>query len=547
MPTLLDAALFYAAKGFRVLPVHWPVEGGCSCGVEDCASPCKHPLVGHGKDDATLDTAQIRSWWARWPEANVGLRMGGGVVALDVDAHKGGNETLLSHEPITGTPEVRTPKGGSHLYLAADDGGLLNAVEKLPGLDLRTDRGYVLAPPSRTLEGAYKWVHKLNGHFAECPAWVRAAFSQDAQQSSAPAVAKEAIPQGQRDDALFRVGCRMRYAGAGYEEILVAMTVFNRTRCKPPMTDAQVEKLARQAAKYEPGGALPNAEDRQADGFPEGVFVGAIGEISGEYRNTGLPTGIRFIDENCTCGGLKDGEVAVFSASTGAGKTGLLLQVVEYALGQGVAVCYGTFADTSATGIRDRLLIMRTGWKGAEPPGDPRLREEWLEAKAEIEKLPLYIWDATKGRGGRKVDPFLEWCTGKSPGLIVGDYAQKLKSDRARSPMEHAEDACDALALTANRLDIPIVLGSQLTLGNKKEGREDMTRGSQEWEHAAGFHMKIRVFKEDEALKLDYPFSTISGISEWTIAKNRFTVEFPPHRKAFARWDVKHIRFEELS
>ena len=41
----LDAALFYARKGLKVLPVHSVKNGVCSCANQKCESPGKHPMT----------------------------------------------------------------------------------------------------------------------------------------------------------------------------------------------------------------------------------------------------------------------------------------------------------------------------------------------------------------------------------------------------------------------------------------------------------------------------------------------------------------------
>jgi len=550
MPTLFEAAVYYAGKGLRIFPVHYPVDGFCSCGGTANCERCKHPMTKHGFLDASSDLTQVKEWWTRWPDANIGCRMGNGVVALDVDKHKGGEETLGKYTPIGHTPEARTPKGGSHIWLAEpSDVELANAVERLEGLDLRTGDGYILLPPSRTLDGDYKWLpgRHLNGHFETCPDWLAEAFKKSPKAgSSESAILPSTVNKGSRDDRMFKCACRMRYAGMDREEIVAALLILNEKRFSPPLPESIVIAKAEQAAKFQLGSPeLLKAEEESA--LPEGLRVGTVGELAdSEYQNVGLPTGIKFIDSNSTAGGLKCGHLAVFSAFTGVGKTGMLLQIADYVASTGVPVCYGTFADSDATEIRNRLLIMRTGWKGSEGPSEPTRRMFWEGEKALVESLPIHIWDASTTRGGRAVDPFLDWCAKIGPGLIVGDYAQKIRSDKAKSMFERAEDACDALALAAKQMQIPVVLGSQLTRGSVKMGTVDTTRGSQEWEHAAAFHMKIKVFDAKEAEKLEYPFSTMPGISEWVIAKNRFTVEFPPQRQCFATWKLSHIRFEEL-
>jgi len=49
----------------------------------------KRPLTDHGVKDATTDEATIRGWWARWPDANIGIATGHGLVVIDVDRRRG--------------------------------------------------------------------------------------------------------------------------------------------------------------------------------------------------------------------------------------------------------------------------------------------------------------------------------------------------------------------------------------------------------------------------------------------------------------------------
>ena len=63
---LLDAALSYAARGWRVFPM-WPHENGrCTCNNPGCDKPGKHPMV-RWRDHATTDPDVIRRWWQQHP------------------------------------------------------------------------------------------------------------------------------------------------------------------------------------------------------------------------------------------------------------------------------------------------------------------------------------------------------------------------------------------------------------------------------------------------------------------------------------------------
>ncbi len=167
---LLRAALVYAARGWKVLPVHMPLAVGCTCGDRACTKRGKHPRTAHGLYEATTDARIITSWWRDAPMTNVGIVTGhrSGLVVLDVDPGHGGLDSLAILEKafckLPPTPTVETGGGGFHFYFAAPppcEGALPNRIELagLPGLDFRGDGGYIVAPPSLHKKGeAYQWM-----------------------------------------------------------------------------------------------------------------------------------------------------------------------------------------------------------------------------------------------------------------------------------------------------------------------------------------------------------------------------------------------------
>ncbi len=155
---LLTAALRYAARGWPALPL---VPARCN------GDGGKTPLVKGGAYAATTDETQIRAWWSRWPVANVGISCGPtsglAIVDLDFKPDKGKNGPAAfaaleaKHGPMPMGPRVR--RGDSrHVYVGNHD-RLRNAVDVLPGIDVRAAGGYVVAPPSfHPLGGRYEWV-----------------------------------------------------------------------------------------------------------------------------------------------------------------------------------------------------------------------------------------------------------------------------------------------------------------------------------------------------------------------------------------------------
>jgi hypothetical protein len=149
--SLADAALYYAGMGWPVLPL---TPGG------------KQPLAAlapNGLDDATTDPTTVAAWWQQAPTANIGLRTGIAFDAIDLDVAKGADGIASFWQLVTETgqrPELLgaavTPTGGRHLLIAPTGRG--NAVGIRPGVDMRGDRGYIVAAPSVIDGRPYTWV-----------------------------------------------------------------------------------------------------------------------------------------------------------------------------------------------------------------------------------------------------------------------------------------------------------------------------------------------------------------------------------------------------
>lgn len=145
----LDAALAYAAQGWRVHPL----------------KPNTKVPFTKWKEAATTDEQTIRQWWSQTPDANIGIATGAdSVVVLDVDikGDKRGDNSLLElfekHGAID-TLMAKTPSGGFHLYMKPDQKHTYsNAVDFAEGLDFRADNGYIVAPPSQIGGAYYEWV-----------------------------------------------------------------------------------------------------------------------------------------------------------------------------------------------------------------------------------------------------------------------------------------------------------------------------------------------------------------------------------------------------
>ena len=235
---ILTAALFYAQRGWAVLPL----------------KPCdKVPITQHGVKDATTDVETIRRWWSTQPTANVGIATGtvSGFIVLDVDGAEG--RQSLDGRAIPPTVVAKTGKGMHYLF-AHPGGKVRNFVRRLPGLDLRGDGGYIVAPPSLHPSGRrYRWlIAPEDEDPAPCPDWLLALLPAPAEKQSIVSPVGGKIRQGERNDKLTSLAGTMRRRGMTEAEILTALLAVNENRCEPPLTRPEVERIAR----YEPAEAI---------------------------------------------------------------------------------------------------------------------------------------------------------------------------------------------------------------------------------------------------------------------------------------------------
>ena len=239
---MVEHALQYARRGLAIFPCRGKI-----------------PLTEHGFKDATTDEAQISAWWQEYPNANIGLPTGKGnnVLVLDVDAGKGGLEAVESLQAQHGQLETRiarTGGGGLHFYFTYPDGVWGNRAGFLPGLDIRGEGGYVIAPPSSHQSGgSYGWLAEVPSEPA--PRWLLDQLSIPVGgklERETQARIPERIPDGQRNDTLFRAACRLRAVWASSVEIAAALRILNG-RCESPLGEEELLRIVDSASRYPSG------------------------------------------------------------------------------------------------------------------------------------------------------------------------------------------------------------------------------------------------------------------------------------------------------
>lgn len=149
---MIEQALEYVARGWRVHPL-LPRK--------------KEPATKHGFKDATCKVERIKSWWQYNPKYNIGIATGefSNLFVLDFDPKRGGDAAafISKYAKEIGTTrylKVATGGGGVHLYFLMPIGWACgNKTDLWPGVDVRANSGYVVAPGSIHPNGTpYAWI-----------------------------------------------------------------------------------------------------------------------------------------------------------------------------------------------------------------------------------------------------------------------------------------------------------------------------------------------------------------------------------------------------
>lgn len=148
-----DAAVELARRGVLVFP---------------CDPATKRPFLSNGFKGASNKVSMVEGWFKKsvgYRGALIGLvtGVGNGIAVLDIDTMEAhGNDGFASLKELavsgfevpTSVLTVRTAGGGRHLYFRCPLDGLKSRNGLAPGVDLKADGGYVIAPPSRRPDGS---------------------------------------------------------------------------------------------------------------------------------------------------------------------------------------------------------------------------------------------------------------------------------------------------------------------------------------------------------------------------------------------------------
>jgi putative DNA primase/helicase len=271
----LDLALSIVAAGYFVFPC-WEIQGPNS------KQTIKSPRTPHGFKDASKDTEKIVRWWKAFPNALVGIPCSiNGFWALDldrkneVDGVAEFNRLAKGREKPKVGPKQKTLSGGRHMLFKLNGRKVSqNAGKIAPGVDIRSE-GYICS--GVTPDGsAYSWLrgHGISKPLLSAPDWLMDLVTNPnaitpRETTNNPLVIKKFTrkqehPEGTRSDGLIRYMGSLKSQGYSDDEAQKLVQTENLERCKPPLTQDELEcTIFKSGKKYiqGPRNLFPSAPD----------------------------------------------------------------------------------------------------------------------------------------------------------------------------------------------------------------------------------------------------------------------------------------------
>lgn len=445
-------------------------------------------------DVATAEENMLLGWWEHNPKANLGVATGkrSGIVVLDVDKDKGGYESLMELQDRYGrlpvTPVSKTGSGGEHIYFVYPGNvEIRNSAGKLgPGLDVRGNGGYVVAPPSIHPNGnRYEWVVlPSQTPLAEMPEWLIELLHEKQAATIEPArvFVDGMIPDGQRHDIFVRLAGSMRRKGFSAEAIYQALLVENNTRCVTPAPPEHILEIAQDiATRYEPQDApkvvtpTPSAYD---------VIEVLEADINERTKNPKDVWGIHYAWPflSIVTGGKQAGELTIVAGEPGAGKSFFTHQDALFS-----AIGGRNIPSTPSLiwcGEMKRKQVFRRFFEMLGVPKRHMLSggmtpDDWQtfnEAKALIMNSPIYVSDMPLDLAD--VRPLLEREQAEH-GIeqVVIDYDWLINAP-GKDEIATSQNISRALKIIANDLNLAICLVSSVNKTGMDTTVESLTNVS---------------------------------------------------------------------
>lgn len=478
--SLLNWAKKYLSLGYSVIPI---------------AFKDKKPVLSSWTEyQKRLPTQEEILQWFNGTKRNIAIVTGkiSNLVVIDIDnpeANKEIVELLDKAETVT----VQTSRG-LHYYFKHDE-RVKNA--KLPGIDIKSDGSYVIAPPSLHASGVmYKFtslqmlerpVKTIPEEFFKFISSSKTLTDQQAPQTEE----EDFIYEGQRNNYLTSLAGSLRTKGLNREEIFQILKIVNQHRCIPPLKEEELLSIAKSISRYP--SSIESLKEQQ------------IVELFLQQRLDVLSNNNTFQDIDIVKGLIYKNSVCIVDGMGATGKSHLLLQL-------SVAVATGTrFLDFDTTQGKilyidgeDHAYATQKRLQQIKPNYDPEVFNAALKSIHYISlrtlKFPPPFHLLNKDMKPTKLYRTIKkLCQEISPNLIIFDPLVSFVYDENSNA--YAIQFYSAIIELAEEAAVVIAHHNNKTAMTERETIKDRakTRGAGAW----GENAKTRLYIKENTIKID--------------------------------------------
>lgn len=526
----LKMALTYLEKGISVMPLWSPemVKKSPSKGflkkleekmkeISESENPfskeeiyrklfidqCKSPVLFEWKQyqERLPSVEEVTQWFTENPSANIAIITGmvSNLVVFDLDSEEA-EKYAQSRGGFPITARAKTGKG-RHIYMRHPGIATSNKINLKLRIDIKADRGYVVAPPSVHGSGIqYQWEEGFSIFDlepAECTSWMldhfrgivvessegkkeenrKAGSSNKARdsernelQTEYAQILKNGCSEGERNQTATRLIGHLLKKGIDDSEAWQLITTWN-LKNKPPIDLNELKKT------FESVSAMESDNDHRTI-FEIDSLLDNPQLVIKEYEENYVR--IPFGGTNLTSlekkmnGGLIGGRLYVLGGIPSSGKTVLANNVADNICLNNTPVLFFSY-DDGRIELRYRTLArlcemsiqsfnLKSQPKIRELSKDPQIRKV-MNLKYVVEEiLPVEEWHELVEQIRKKSN---------RPPVIIVDYLRKLRTKKKfQDERLRIDDIVSNLTSLAKSQNIPIIAVSELGRDSYKFGQK---------------------------------------------------------------------------
>lgn len=382
MANLKQAALHYVSMGFSIFPL--------SARTKEPSIPSWTSYrISHAPAES------VSEWWTKAPESNIGLPTGAlnKIVVVDLDGPEG---LAFGQSKKLFSPVTSLTGNGRQLFYQWKDGVRNSAGKIAPGVDIRGEGGYVVAPSSVHPNGrTYRWMtHALGAvKLPEFPSELlivtpvisgTVVTTPNSSETSWIAENLKNLSEGNRNDTFFRIAARLHRDGLKFADIMALLTpyaekhAFNGTELRLCTTSATGYPL--QSRADQAGPILIRTWDNSRDEYEK---------RKEETQTVEFETGFRVFTG--LINGYQRKELSIIAARTGVGKTNFVAATARQLGNSHRTLIFST--ETPFYRLYDRIGLdtVRNGLISVVDDSMPTL--DGIRQAVETSKAEIVIFD----------------------------------------------------------------------------------------------------------------------------------------------------------